>query len=122
MGILALLITLCCSSNNFSETVLNCFLEAVCEYGIRSHMHTDHGSENALIWEFMEKQYLEVDILLAKLYTTLVLKGYGGMFTDLYLHHMLPSFMILNMRELLTQLMKLIYLPFIMNFYPGYCH
>ena len=36
----------------------------------------------------------EVHILLAKVYTTLVFKGYGGMFTDLYLHHVLPSFMI----------------------------
>lgn len=39
-----------------SKTVLSCFLEAVQEYGVPSHVCTDHGGENVRVWEFMEQQ------------------------------------------------------------------
>ena len=45
-----------CSNNNFSETVLSCFLEAIQEYGIPSRVRKDHGGENMQVWEFMEEQ------------------------------------------------------------------
>lgn len=45
-----------CSTNNLSETVLQCFVKGALEYGIPSRVRTDHGGENARVWEFMEEQ------------------------------------------------------------------
>lgn len=44
-----------CSSNNKSETVLDCFVKATREYGVPSRVHTDHGGENVRVWQFMEE-------------------------------------------------------------------
>lgn len=45
-----------CSTNNRSETVLQCFVEATEEYEIPSRVRTDHGGENVKVWEYMEEQ------------------------------------------------------------------
>ena len=42
-GLSRLVTFLRCSSNNRSETVLENLVEATQEFGIPSHIHTDHG-------------------------------------------------------------------------------
>jgi len=54
-GFSRLITFLCCSSNNWAETVLDCFVHATREYGVPSRVRTDHGGENVLVWEFMEE-------------------------------------------------------------------
>ena len=44
-----------CSSNNWAETVLDCFIHATGEYGVPSRVRTDYGGENILVWQFMEE-------------------------------------------------------------------
>ena len=55
-GFSRLITFLQCSSNNLSETMLDCFIGGVHEYGLPSRIRTDHGGENILVWEFMEQQ------------------------------------------------------------------
>lgn len=54
-GFSRLITFLHCSSNNWAETVLDCFVHATREYGIPSRVRTDHGGENVLVWQFMEE-------------------------------------------------------------------
>ena len=42
-----------CSDNNKAETVLNCFLSAVDEFGSPSRIRTEKGMENVDIAEYM---------------------------------------------------------------------
>ena len=44
-----------CSSNNCSETILDCFVKATQEYGIPSRVRTDRGGENVCVWNYMEE-------------------------------------------------------------------
>lgn len=44
---------LAASTNNRSETVLECFLEAVAESGLPSRVRADKGGENVLVSEYM---------------------------------------------------------------------
>ena len=43
------------STNNKKGTVLKLFEEAIIDYGGPSHIQTDKGVENTLIWELMAK-------------------------------------------------------------------
>ena len=42
-----------CSDNNRAETVFNCFVTAVEQYGLPHHVRTDHGGENFDVWRCM---------------------------------------------------------------------
>ena len=42
-----------CSINNKKETVLKLFEVVIIDYGAPSHIQTDKGGENTLIWELM---------------------------------------------------------------------
>ena len=44
---------LCCSDNNRSETVLNCFVQAVQTYGLPSRVRSDRGRESVGISLFV---------------------------------------------------------------------
>jgi len=44
-----------CSTNNYSETVVRLFQEAVLHYGTPLRVRSDHGGENVLVWNFMEE-------------------------------------------------------------------
>jgi len=52
-GFSRLPVVLECTDNNRSETVLECFLKGVNNYGIPSRLRTDKGKENVLVADFM---------------------------------------------------------------------
>jgi len=52
-GFSRLPVYLCCSDNNRSETVFNCFVQAVQTYGLPSRVRSDRGRENVGISLFM---------------------------------------------------------------------
>ena len=52
-GYSRLLVYLRASSNNRSDTVLDCFMNAVREYGLPSRVRSDKGGENVLVSQFM---------------------------------------------------------------------
>ena len=53
-GFSRLITMLHCSTNNFSETVLALFEEAIASFGTPSIVRTDFGGENVLVWRAME--------------------------------------------------------------------
>ena len=40
---------LCCSSNNWSDTVMQLFTEATDQFGVPSRVHSDQGRENIMV-------------------------------------------------------------------------
>uniref|UniRef100_A0A3B1JIP5 Integrase core domain-containing protein n=1 Tax=Astyanax mexicanus TaxID=7994 RepID=A0A3B1JIP5_ASTMX len=52
-GYSRLIVFLCASNNNRSNTVLQCFLDAVAKFGVPSRVRTDHGGENIGVCLFM---------------------------------------------------------------------
>ena len=54
-GFSRLITLLRCSTNNYSETVLQNFEESINIYGAPSRIRTDHGGENVLVWQKMEE-------------------------------------------------------------------
>ncbi|CAA7270905.1 unnamed protein product [Cyclocybe aegerita] len=53
-GYLQLVTSICASNNNQAQTVLDLFLAAIHEHGIPSRVHGDTGTENVLVWAYME--------------------------------------------------------------------
>uniref|UniRef100_A0A7M5X2K0 Integrase catalytic domain-containing protein n=1 Tax=Clytia hemisphaerica TaxID=252671 RepID=A0A7M5X2K0_9CNID len=53
-GFSRLITMLHCSTNNYSETVLSLFEQAIATFGIPSRVRTDFGGENVLVWRAME--------------------------------------------------------------------
>ena len=45
-----------CSTNNYSETVEQCFVNATEQYQWPSRIRTDHGGENVRIWQLMKER------------------------------------------------------------------
>ena len=54
-GFSRLIVYLKCSTNNKSETVLDCFLSATEQYNWPSRVRSDFGGENIRVWETMEE-------------------------------------------------------------------
>lgn len=52
-GLSRLPVMLSCSDNNKAETILNCFLSTVDEFGLPSRIRTDKGMENVDIADYM---------------------------------------------------------------------
>ena len=48
-----LIVYLQCNTNNFANTVMELFHEAVTKYGLPSRVRTDMGGENMEVWKFM---------------------------------------------------------------------
>ena len=44
-----------CASNNWAETVLDCFTHATRDCGVPSRVRTDHGGENVEVGRFMQE-------------------------------------------------------------------
>ena len=55
-GFCRLIVFLKCSTNNRSDTVKNLFLIATEKYEWPSRVRSDHGGENAGVWELMEER------------------------------------------------------------------
>ncbi|XP_031550294.1 uncharacterized protein LOC116287754 [Actinia tenebrosa] len=55
-GFSRMVVFLKCSTNNNSETVEECFIEATEQYDWPSRVRTDHGGENEKVWERMEER------------------------------------------------------------------
>ncbi|XP_039865499.1 uncharacterized protein LOC120719994 [Simochromis diagramma] len=63
-GYSRMLMFLQCSSNNRAETVKALFTAAVGQFGRPLHIRTDHGGENAQIWEDMRASRGESSVLM----------------------------------------------------------
>ncbi|CAI5672224.1 uncharacterized protein LOC112846667 [Oreochromis niloticus] len=63
-GYSRMLMFLQCSSNNRAETVKALFTAAVGQFGRPLHIRTDHGGENAQIWEEMRASRGESSVLM----------------------------------------------------------
>lgn len=81
------LITFLHCSSNRASTVLDCFTQAVHEYGTPSRVRTDHGGENVRVWDYMEEEREEIHILQDEVYTTLGLSVCGVMFIHQFCQH-----------------------------------
>ena len=84
-----------CSNNNRADTVTEQFIGATCQYGVPSRVRSDHGTENVGVWRFMEeiRRSGRNSYIAGRSVHTPGLKGYGGMYTPLYLVHMFNFFM-----------------------------